>query len=42
MLDRHKIPNPTILTYTGVVSRDIIRIVFTYAALNKIDIGQQI
>ena len=38
VLDEYKTPNPTILTYTGAVSWDIIRITFTYAALNDIDV----
>ena len=38
VLDGHKTPNPTISTYAGVVSRDSIRIAFTYAALNDIDV----
>ena len=38
VLDGHKTPNPVISTYAGVVSRESIRIAFTYAALNELDI----
>ena len=38
VLDGHKTPTPTISTYAGVVSRESVRIVLTYAALNGIDI----
>ena len=31
-------PNPVTSTYTGVVSRESVRIVFTYAALNGLGI----
>jgi hypothetical protein len=38
VLDGHKTPNPVGSTYAGVVSRESVRIAFTYAALNGIDI----
>jgi hypothetical protein len=38
VLDGHKTPNPIGSTYAGVVSRDSIRIAFTYAALNGLEI----
>ena len=38
VLDGHKTPNPIGSTYAGVVSRDSIRIAFTYAALNGLDV----
>ena len=38
VLDGHKTPNATISTYAGVVSRESVRIAFTYAALNGLDI----
>ena len=38
VLDGHKTPKPTGSTYAGVVSRESIRIVFTYAALNGLDV----
>ena len=34
VLDGHKTPNPIGSTYAGVVSRESVRIAFTYAALN--------
>ena len=34
---RHKTPDPIGSTYAGFVSRDSVRIVFTYAALNSLD-----
>jgi hypothetical protein len=34
----HKTPNPIGSTYAGVASRDSIRIAFTYAALNGLDV----
>eukprot|EP00957_Ditylum_brightwellii_P083491 6347088-Ditylum_brightwellii.AAC.1 len=37
VLDGHKTPNANISTYAGVVSRESMRIAFTYAALNKLD-----
>ena len=36
--DGHKIPDPAFSTYSGVLLRESVRIVFTYAALNKQDI----
>jgi hypothetical protein len=38
VLDGHKTPSPVTSTYAGVVSRDSVRIAFTYAALNGVDI----
>jgi hypothetical protein len=38
VLDGHRTPNPIGSTYAGVVSRDSIRIAFTYAALNGLDV----
>ena len=38
VLDRHKTPNVTGLTYAGVVSRESVRIAFTYAALNDMEV----
>ncbi len=38
VLDGHKTADPIGSTYAGVVSRESIRIVFTYAALNDLDI----
>ena len=38
VLDRHKTPNPIGSTYAGVVSRKSIRIAFTYAKLNGLDV----
>ena len=38
VLDGHKTADPVISTYAGVVSRESVRIAFTYAALNKIDV----
>ena len=38
MLDGHKTPNVITSTYAGVVSRESVRIAFTYAALNGLDI----
>ena len=38
MLDGHKSPNPLGSTYAGVVSRLIMRIAFTYAVLNNLDV----
>ncbi len=38
VLDGHKTPNPIGSTYAGVVSRESVRIAFTYAALNGVDI----
>ena len=38
-LDGHKTPDPIGSTYAGVVSHESIRIDFTYAALNGIDVS---
>jgi len=38
VLDGHKTPNSIVSTYAGVVSRDSIRIAFTYAAMNGLDV----
>ena len=38
VLDGHKTPSATISTYAGVVSRESVRIAFTYAALNGLDV----
>lgn len=38
VLDGHKTGNPEGSTFAGVVSRESVRIAFTYAALNKLDI----
>ena len=38
VLDGHKTPDPVGSTYAAVVSREIVRIVFTYAALNGLDV----
>ena len=38
VLDGHKAPYLIGSTYSGVVSREIIRIAFTYAALNGLDV----
>jgi hypothetical protein len=38
VLDGHKTPNPIGSTYAGVVSRESVRIVFTYAAFNGLDV----
>ena len=38
VLDGHKTPDPVGSTYAGVVSRESVRIAFTYAALNGLDI----
>jgi hypothetical protein len=38
VLDGHKTPNPIGSTYAGVVSCKSVRIAFTYAALNGVDI----
>ena len=35
-MDENKTPNPIGSTYTGVVSRESVRIAFTYAALNNL------
>ena len=38
VLDGHKTPDLVGLTYAGVVSRESVRIAFTYAALNNLDV----
>ena len=38
VLDGHKTSDPEVSTYAGVVSRESVRIAFTYAALNDIDV----
>ena len=38
VLDGHKTPEPLHSTYAGVVSREIVRIALTYAALNDLDV----
>ena len=38
VLDGHKTPSPIGSTYAGAVSRESVRIAFTYAALNDVDI----
>ncbi len=38
VLDGHKTADPTGSTYAGVVSRESVRIAFTYAALNGVDV----
>ncbi len=38
VLDGHRTPDPAGSTYAGVVSRESVRIAFTYAALNEIDV----
>ena len=38
VLDGHKCEKPDISTYAGVVSRESVRIAFTYAALNGLDV----
>eukprot|EP00980_Cylindrotheca_fusiformis_P023766 scaffold10951_cov72-Cylindrotheca_fusiformis.AAC.1 len=38
VLDGHKTPDPMHSTYAGVVSRESVRIAFTYAALNGLDV----
>ena len=38
VLDGHKTPSPEGSTHAGVVSRDSIRIAFTHAALNGLDV----
>lgn len=38
VLDGHKTPDPVQSTFAGVVSRESVRIAFTYAALNGLDI----
>ena len=38
VLDRHKMPDPIGFTFAGVVSRESVRIAFTYAALNGLQV----
>ena len=38
VLDGHRLPDPFGPTYAGVVSRDSVRIAFTYAALNDLEL----
>ena len=38
LLDGHKTPDPVGSTYSGVVSRESVMIVFTYANLNDLDV----
>ena len=38
VLDGHRTPDPIGSTYAGVVSRESVRIAFTYAALNDLDV----
>ena len=38
VLDGHNTPDPIGSTYAGVVSRESVRIAFTYAALNGLDV----
>ena len=38
VLDGHKTPDPVGSTYAGVVSRESVRIAFTYAALNGLEV----
>ena len=38
VLDGHKTPDPVCSTHAGVVSRESVRIAFTYAALNGLDV----
>ena len=39
VLDGHKTADPICSNYAGVVSRESVRIAFTYAALNKLDVA---
>ena len=39
MLDDHKTVDVNYLTYAGVVSRESVRILLTYAALNGLDVN---
>ena len=41
VLDGHKTPDPVGCKYAGVVSRESVRIAFTYAALNELDVCWQ-
>ena len=36
--DGHRTPDPKISNYTGVVTRDSIHIVLTYASLNDLEV----
>ena len=38
VLDRHRTPDPIGSTFTGVVSRESVRIAFMYAALNDLQV----
>ena len=38
VLDSHKTPDPIGSMFAGVVSRESVRITFTYAALNGLDV----
>eukprot|EP00957_Ditylum_brightwellii_P145350 11069423-Ditylum_brightwellii.AAC.1 len=38
VLDGHKTPDSVGSIYVGVISREIVRISFTYAALNNLDV----
>ena len=38
VLDGHRQSDPEGFTYVGVVSRESVRIAFTYAALNEVDV----
>ena len=38
VLDGHKTPDPVGSNYAGVVSRESVRIAFTYAAINGLDV----
>eukprot|EP00957_Ditylum_brightwellii_P107688 8215726-Ditylum_brightwellii.AAC.1 len=38
VLDEHKTPNPVGSMYAGVVSRESVRIAFSYAAINNLDV----
>eukprot|EP00957_Ditylum_brightwellii_P067699 5138671-Ditylum_brightwellii.AAC.1 len=38
VLDGHKTPDPVGSMYAGVVSRESVRIAFTYAELNNLDV----
>eukprot|EP00957_Ditylum_brightwellii_P018850 1416957-Ditylum_brightwellii.AAC.1 len=39
VLDGHKTPDSVESTYAGVISRESVRIGFTYAALNNLDVS---
>ena len=38
VVNGHKVPDPEVRAYSGVVLRDSVCIAFTYTALNKLDI----